>query len=115
MSARYTLWRDIQDIIGPATQWPRNVRRHFWANRLCHWDRICTAAFIWINGLNPEVFYDWCDLRGKFVRGSSEHLHFTQLFTYFAEGRRYSLWSWNVSMMRYEWLNGQPRIRNTTA
>ena len=99
---------DIQDIVGVANLWPRNIRRHFWATHLRHWERICMAAFMLINGLNPEVFYGWCDLRGQFRRGSSVHRHFTQLFRYFEEGVRYSLWSWNVAHHRYEWLNGEP-------
>ena len=33
-----------------------------------------------------------------------------QLFQYFDMGRRYSLWSWNVTMGQYEWLNGSSRF-----
>ena len=114
MGEQYRLWMDIQDIVGPANQWPRQIRLNFWAHHLSHWERIRTAAFIWINGLNPEVFYDWCDLRQRMIRGSIQHRHFLQLFGYFEEGRRYRLWSWNVSMARYEWLDGTVRRRTTS-
>jgi len=110
MSALHRLWFEIQDIIGPASQWPRHIRRNFWATHLTHWERICMAAFMWINGLNPEVFNDWCDLRQRFVRGSLQHRHFTQLFQYFELGRHYSLWSWNVTNGRFEWLDGSSRL-----
>lgn len=76
-----------------------------------HFQRVTTAAFMWINGLNPDVFYDWCDLRNHMRRGSPEQRHFVQLFGYFDEGRRYTLWSWNVSHARYEYLDGSVRIR----
>jgi len=110
-SAEYLLWRDIQDIIGPASFWPWRVRLYFWTRQLSPWERIRTAAFIWINGLNPEIFYDWCQLKAFFVRGSATHQHYEQLFSDFRHGRRYSMiWSWHVSNGRYEWLDGSVRI-----
>ena len=60
MSETYCLWRDIQDIIGIASEWPRNIRRLFWGKSLHYWERIQVAAFVWVNGLNPDVFFDWC-------------------------------------------------------
>jgi len=57
-TAEYQLWTDIQDIVGPASFWPRRIRRNFWTRSLSHWQRILTATVVWINGLNPEVFYD---------------------------------------------------------
>jgi hypothetical protein len=58
MTTQYECWMLIQDIIGPATLWPRTIRQYFWAPHLNHWQRIRLAAFIWVNGLNPEVYYD---------------------------------------------------------
>jgi len=55
LSKEYILWSDIQDIVGPATFWPQRIRRYFWTRHLTHWERILTATFIWVNGLNPEV------------------------------------------------------------
>ena len=69
-TTEYQLWLDIQDIVGPANLWPRQIRQNFWANHWSHCERLKTAAFIWINGLNLEVYYDWCDLRQKLIRGS---------------------------------------------
>jgi len=90
-SAQYQLWSDIQEIIAPAIFWPRRIRQNFWTRDLPHSDRILTAAFIWINGLNPEIYYDCCELKRFFRRGSLSHRHFKQLFGYFHEGRRYRL------------------------
>ena len=106
MSATYTLWREIQDIVGEARFWPRNIRILFWSRRLHHWGRIQVAAFVWVNGLNPEVFYEWCFLRTIFIPGSESRRHFINLFNYFEEGRQYNLWAWNMSTGRYEYLDG---------
>ena len=103
---------DIQDIVGPASFWPRSIRRYFWTAHLSHFQRVLTAAFVWINGLNPEVYYDWCELKGFFRRGSPVHHHFQQLFAYFRQGRRYWLWSWHVLNRQHEWLDGTPCPRH---
>ena len=85
-------------------------------HHLLHFQRVLTATFIWLNGLNPEVYYDWCELKSFFYRGSAMHRHFQQLFHYFRQCRRYSLWSLHVLNRQYEWLDGtvcyvQPRER----
>ena len=86
------------------------IQRYFWTRNLSHWERVLTATFIWINGLNPDVYYDWCELKAFFSRGSAIHRHSEQLLRYFREGRRYSLWSWHVLNWRYEWLDGTVRV-----
>jgi len=106
----YLLWTDILDIAGPAMFWPQRIRRYFWTRHLRHFQRVLTAAFIWVNGLNPEVYYDWCELRNHFRRGSPHHLHFQQLFAYFRQGRRYRLWVWRILSRWYEWIDGTVRI-----
>ena len=87
-TAEYILWTDIQDIVGPVTYWPDNIRLFFWTRHLSHWEHIWMAAFVWVNGLNPEVYYDWCDLKRFFNCGSPTHRHYQQLFAYFRQGRR---------------------------
>jgi hypothetical protein len=67
-------------------------------------------AFIWVNGLNPETYFDWCDVRPRMMRGSAEHRHVKQLLHYFDIGQQYRLWPWNVYNGRYEWLDGTPRL-----
>ena len=50
----YTLWKDIQDIVGPANEWPKIIRKCFWS-KIDHKMRPVVAAFVYINGLNPVV------------------------------------------------------------
>ena len=54
-----TVWMDIQDIVGKATLWPREVRQLFWQKKPSHFDRLIVAAFVYINGLNLVIFIDW--------------------------------------------------------
>ncbi len=49
------LWHDIQDIIGPANEWPQYIRKLYWTKGVDHDDRPKIVAFSYINGLNPEV------------------------------------------------------------
>lgn len=114
MSQQYILWCEIQDIIGPACFWPCSVRRFFWSRRLCHWQRVQVAAFVWVNGLNPEVLFDRFDLRGYIVCGSPQHRHFLCLFRYFEQGRSYRLWSWHVLNRQHEWLDRTPEALRQT-
>jgi len=109
-TADYILWTDIQDIVGPATSWPDNIRLFFWTRHLSHWERIRMAAFVWVNGLNPEVYYDWFQLKRFFNRGSPTQRHYQQLFAYLRQGRRYALWAWHVLNRRYEWIDGSIRV-----
>lgn len=107
------MWTHIQDVIGSANLWPKPIRRFFWAKRLNQWERVRVASFLWINGLNPETFYDWCDVRKRMTRGSREHRHFQELFRLIDAGhRRNRWWGWNVVNSRYEYLNGKPRSRD---
>jgi len=77
-TSKFQLWWDIQDIIGPATYWPRNIRRNFWTRRLTHWERIITAAFIWISGLNLEQFF-WLVRNERILPDSQEVYMFTDI------------------------------------
>ena len=57
-NAEYELWKDMQDIVGSASFWPRSIQKYFWTAYLLHFQRVLTATFVWVNGLNPEVYYD---------------------------------------------------------
>lgn len=104
----YQLWRDIQDIIGPAKLWPLSIRRLFWTRPLRHWDRILICSFAYVNGLNPEVLLEWISLL-HLVENDSGIRHIKSFFTLVERGRNYTLYAWNVSTGRYEWLDGKPR------
>lgn len=75
----YMNWRDIQDIIGPAAQWPYEVRRLFWTSGLAHFQRILICTFCFVNGLNPLVFYEWAELM-NLARDAAAWRHFHCLF-----------------------------------
>lgn len=48
-------WWFIQDIIGPAGEWPQWIRNLFFTKNLNHAQRPLICAFVVFNGLNPEV------------------------------------------------------------
>lgn len=103
----YNLWVTIQDIIGPARLWPHSIRRLFWTPCLRHFQRILISAFVYVNGLNPDIFLQWARLIGL---GSDEsaYRHFRNIFILF-ESRRYNLYAYNVSNNRYEYIDGTVR------
>lgn len=106
--AIYELWRDLQDVVGPARLWPYNIRKLFWKKNLKHWERILLAAFAYVNGLNPEMFLDWVKLMGL-CRDNSGIRHFTAFFRLVDSGRMYKLYAYNVTNNRYEYLDGTIR------
>ena len=103
----YHLWMDIQDVIGPARLWPYRIRALFWTRNLNHFQRILIAAFVWVNGLNPVIFMEWAALM-HLCRDRIATNHFIALFRLF-ESVNYRLYAYNVTMGRYEYLDGQVR------
>ena len=58
-------WELILDLVGgPVTLWPRLIRHLFWKRNLKNIERFKVACFIWVNGLDPEIFYEWAALVG---------------------------------------------------
>ena len=104
----YESWVDIQDIIGNASLWPLKIRRLFWKQGVKHFDRILLATFVYVNGLNPEVFLDWARLIGL---GSdmAAYRHFEALFKLLPEKNYKGLYAYNVTMNRYEYIDGSVR------
>lgn len=49
------LWDLIQELIGPANQWPRWIWDLFWTRNVNHAQRPLLTAFIIFNGLDPKV------------------------------------------------------------
>ena len=61
----YTKWELIIDLVGgPVTLWPRGIRRLFWKKNLNYTERFKVACFMWVNGLDPNIFYEWAALVG---------------------------------------------------
>ena len=99
-----SLWADIVDIIGPANLWPHRIRCLFWTRNIHHFDRLFVAAFLFVNGLNPEIFLDWVNLL-HLCRDRAAFIHFENLFHYFEVGRYYNLYAYNVTHNVYEYLD----------
>ena len=103
----YNLWLTIQDIIGPVRLWPFYIRRLFWTQNLNHFQRILIGAFVFVNGSNPEIFFELARIIGL-GRDESAYRHFRALFRLF-EHWRYNLYAFNVSNGRYEYIDGTVR------
>ena len=102
-------WIDIQDKIGRATVWPVNIRRLFWTQNNTHFKRILVSAFVYVNGLNPEIFMEWVELIGL-ARDRAALNHFRALFNLFERGSySTSLYAFNITNNRYEYLDGSVR------
>ena len=88
----YEVWMTIQDIIGPAYLWPINIRRYFRTSNLNHYQRILVCTFVYVNGLNPEIFMEWVQLL-NLARDPAAIRHFNALFRLFESGRNYTLYT----------------------
>ena len=98
---------EIQDIIGNKSHWPRKIRKLFWNNDIKHFERILMATFVFVNGLNPVVYEEWLTLIGV---NEVKKRHILFLLNKFEENPDcYRLYAWNITNMRYEWLNGEVR------
>ena len=104
----YEFWMTIQDIIGNARLWPISIRRYFWTPNLRFFHRTLVAAFVYVNGLMPEIFMEWARLL-HLCRDQAAYRHFEQLFSAF-EHRRYNLYAYNVTNNRYEYIEGRVRV-----
>ena len=106
----YELWMTIQDIVGRASLWPVSIRRYFWTQNLKLWQRTLVAAFVFINGLNPQIFMEWVEVL-HLASDSAAVRHFQYLLSSFESNpRRYNLYGYNISNNRYEYLDGRVRV-----
>ena len=106
----YELWSEICEIIGDPSLWPVDIRKLFWTKNIKNFDRLRVCAFVFVNGLNPAIFLEWCDIMGllrdlsakehvRYLLGKFEDQHptYTKYFAY------------NVTMRRLEFINGQAK------
>ena len=108
MSPEAELWGTIQDIIGNASLWPRRIRRLFWTKNITHWNRILVCLFVYTNGLNPEFFYEWAQIRGMCSDNSARRELHSLLSAFERDPKKYNWYAYNVSHNRYETLAGKP-------
>ena len=107
---QYLLYKEIQDIIGPANLWPHRVHNWFLygvpkgvgkAHRL----RPLMAVFFYVNGLNPVVFDEWCAF-DKDSHPLVDRSHYRWLFRSFERGFMSYAYSWNISQGHYQYIDG---------
>ena len=46
----------MQDIIGDAGKWPKLIRL-FWTENPKHFHRCIVTAFVYVNGLNRDIYF----------------------------------------------------------
>ena len=106
-------WDFILDLLGgPVTLWPKEIHRLFWKRNLSYVERFKVACFVWVNGLNPEILFEWIALVGG-IHPQNKHgwAHIRGLFTKFNRDGWWMgyYWQWNVDNGRFEYLNGTTR------
>ena len=104
---QYIMWMDIQEIIGEASEWPRNIRYLFWKKGVTHWERVLLSGFCYVNALHPDIFMEWADHIRLFNNSDARH-HMKSLFKRYHEGKHTKLYAWHVTMRRYEYTDGTP-------
>ena len=105
----YQLWKSIKDIIGDASKWSQLIRRLFWTRNINQFQRSIVAAFVSINGLNPEIFLEWVE-KQFLCRDKKTFKHFRILFKEFEEGHYFNMYGYTVSNNRYEHIVETVRI-----
>ena len=109
----YMLWKDIQELIGPAKLWPKAIRRFFWTKNIRNWPRVRVCAFAFVNGLPAHMLLHWGIMVQMWTGvGDPSYRHAARLM-YIIEHKgghcKYKLWAWNVHNNRGEYLDGTPR------
>ncbi len=105
----YTAWLEIQDLIGPASHWPKKIRKLFWTKNVKHFDRLLISAFAYNNGLCVEALLDWVNLYGL-CRDASGVKEIKSLYEAYEKGIYYNLYAYNLHNKRYENLDGSRHI-----
>ena len=80
---------------------------------MSHWKRIMLCAVTYVNGLNLFILLEWITMNKLCVTGDSHYSHIILVLEYMTEGRyAKSLYAWNVSTSRPEYLKGEIRLYN---
>ena len=70
------------------------------------------SAFVFVNGLDPIIFFEWVNLKGL-ARDTEAYRHFSYLFNKFeADPTKFGfgLYAYNVTMGHYQKINGERHI-----
>ena len=105
--AQRDLWHLIIDSIGPRNQWPNNIRPLFWKRGLTNVERFKICLFVYVNGLDPELFKEWCSM-AHLLNDNEAWKHVNYLFDTFENGTKYDwYWQWYVGLGCDKYVNGQ--------
>lgn len=103
----YSKFLLIQEIIGDKHLWPAAIRRLFFTRNLSNIQRLKICCFVFVNALNPEIFFEWVDLMGL-CRDVAARRHMEFLFRTFEFTNRYDhYYSYSISMGRFFTIGGQ--------
>ena len=79
----------MQDLIGPASDWLQNNRHLWWGRHIGNRGRFMLACFIFIDGLNPTIYYERAELINNIDPNNSHAWdHIKHLFARFENGTR---------------------------
>ena len=103
-----TLWDDILDIIGPVKKWPPKMRNLFFKQGLSHFERLKVCAFVYVNGLNPVMFFEWVDFL-QLLSNEAAHRECQNWFNEFKNNtmKWKHIYQFNVYYHRYEYIDGR--------
>ena len=109
----YEMWVLLQDLLGNCNEWPFNIRKLFQTKHLNNYQRLLITAFIFINGLDPEIFFEWCQLLGL-LRDNSAYRHVRYLLDKFLNSNKYdhTIYGYSVIKNKYVYINGHTRFYN---
>lgn len=78
-----------------------SIMQLFWNKHLKHWGRLLITDFVYVNGLNPEIFLEWIhsiDLG----RDTAAYRHFNNLLKQQFPNKAYKLYAWKDTTTRYQ-------------
>ena len=105
------LWLDIQDIIGPVIKWPPKMRDLWFTAGLTHYQHLKVCAFVYVNRLNPEIFFEWAE-HFKLLKSESALRECKSWFKEFETNvfKWEDIYQYNVYHHRYEFISGKVRF-----
>ena len=112
----FELWSTIVDIVGPVGNWPKHIRPLFWKKDIKDKERFKLSVFIYVNGVNPELFYEWIHaIKILNPKNKSGWAHIRYLFKIMEEGRekRRTWYAWNVHENRSQYLKFRTLKKDT--
>ena len=105
------LWLDMQEIIGTVRKWPPKIRNLFFTANLTHYQRLKVCAFVYVNGLNPVMLFEWNEYFGLVTKADA----LRECKNWFREFdtsvfKWQDMYQYNVYHHRYEFIDGRVKF-----